>query len=353
VRIEVQVCVVGGGPAASILCYLLAKRGVDVYAVGKNDQGVLSTNLIDRIGFNVIPIFPVIGSNLYHSLRLSRFNGASERLRVEYVESDAIVKPSRAFLPTSFAALAFEKFDRRGFVLSEKLFGELIFTFRLRELELKILRHYLNSPGFGERVGFWKGKSPYHYMLEGATLRDCDADQIKKLDARSKILVTANNEIHYDKLVLTLPAHKVLRLLGIEDSFKFLSSDADFRVFHAISEQPANLLKYDCRLDRPIYRAFVPTPNHFVLQIGKHSQRSPMSDIVENLRDLFPDIVSHTFLGSVILRGAYPLGVGETKEWHLVRSQLAKRKIFLFGRMSTWEYRDLHELNWEIIDDLV
>jgi hypothetical protein len=325
---EYDVCVLGGGPAACIVTLLLRAAGRRVCMIARTAFGAVQPTQFVGGRFTAVPVFPPF-STIRHP--------AIGRL-FERITSNGAVEIR---LPDSSAYTA-------------KLFGRTIAAGPPPpELAKKVARHYGQQPA-EPRMGFIAGVSPYFLVSQDATLTDWSCDGVTGVDLSERLLAAGNQTIRYRALVSTIPLPALLPLAGIETTATFVAGDARFAVFHVPEATSANVLTYDPDLTSPVYRVFAPLAGIVVAQLSKTNDCwEDVSNVASYLRTTQSWQGPATLLSTFTLPGCYPLQIHPEAFRTSCDQTLREKGVFLFGRHGLWEYRDLHELRWSVLDDVL
>jgi hypothetical protein len=145
-----------------------------------------------------------------------------------------------------------------------------------------------------------------------------------------------------------------LPLTGIDTGATFVAGDARFAVFHVPEAMSENVLTYDPDLTSPVYRLFAPVARIVVAQLSKTNDCwEDVPHVASYLRRTQSWHGPSTLLSAFTLPGCYPLQI-HPEEFRTTCEQMLREKgVFLFGRHGLWEYRDLHELRWSVLDDVL
>jgi len=112
----------------------------------------------------------------------------------------------------------------------------------------------------------------------------------------------------------------------------------------------ANKIIYDYDLNSDILRAFSATDNIIVTQLpGYKKGKIKIVDVSQRLCELVPTLKELKFEQELHLSMSYPIEA--ITDSHTLESihLLNDNSVLTFGRFGSWEYLDLHELNWESI----
>jgi hypothetical protein len=325
---EYDVCVLGGGPAACLVTLLLRAAGRQVCMMARTAFGAVQPTRFNGGQFTAVPVFPPF-STVRHPVIGPLFDGVTSAGAVEIR------------LPDSSAYTA-------------KLFGRTIAAGpQPPELARKIARHYGQRPA-EERMGFMAGVSPYFLVSQGATLTDWSSDRVTGVDLSERLLAVGHRTIRYGALVSTIPLPAFLPLAGIETTAAFVAGDARFAVFHVPEERSENVLTYDPDLTSPVYRLFAPLAGIVVAQLSKTNDCwDEVATVASYLRTTQRWQGPATLLSTFTLPGCYPLEIHPEEFRASCKDTLREQGVFLFGRHGVWEYRDLHELRWSVVDDVL
>ena len=94
----------------------------------------------------------------------------------------------------------------------------------------------------------------------------------------------------------------------------------------------------------------------WIVELAKGVTLSPGADVSHVISYLRRTQSWHgpsTLLSTFTLPGCYPLQIHPEEFRTSCEDSLRARGVFLFGRHGLWEYRDLHELRWSVVDDVL
>lgn len=338
-----DICIVGDGIASAILADQLGQRNTcSVAWVKTPGSPSLETQNCCGETISVLPMFPVAGASLTSQLWLGDDSGLrSNVLDISYAEE---LKSSSAFHRSLSGK------DSQA-VLTWKLFGCKQDAPLPLEVKRKISRHYENGFATSVRYGFQGGISPYVRYVQQASLAPV-AGPVTHLDLdRRRIRLATGRDIQFKALVWTKPLPLLLKHLGLGHGIDFHGLPTRFIICSTRVPIPENQLVYDCNQQSPIYRVFSPLENILVIQTSIHAATiaaASVSAAASRLLGIPECIVEKDIHVSL----AYPLEFSPDEARHNIRSTLRDHGVFLFGRYATWEYLDLHELDWGVIDEV-
>jgi len=237
----------------------------------------------------------------------------------------------------------------KSIILSIKQWGLSIFTNELSEVRNKISRNYISNNNV--KVGYVDGLDLYYHFCFSSGLNPevLNLKSIEKIDYKNKVILTNRGEIHYKKLVSTIPIKYLLGYCGFEtiDS-AFISNPSYFFYFRHASEFPENKVIYDCDIRSSIFRFYSTTDNIIVAQISTFKKgKVKVSEIIGRIKELVPSIKSLTFEKELFFQMSYPVeSISDPMVLDHIQ-ELRQNSILPFGRFGSWEYKDLHELDWE------
>jgi hypothetical protein len=236
-------------------------------------------------------------------------------------------------------------------VLSEKLFGETIYEEPMPELRKKVKAHYIRSQK-GKRVGYVNGKSPYYFILKDNNHREIIQDQIIFLDTKNKIVQTNNATVQYKVLINTFKLPQFLDLINIDHSLEFNSESANLVLLLTQENLKENMLIYDCDINSPIYRCFTPDCITIIVQLSKICSSINIELIINHVKKILTINYDISYIGNKIITDSYPISITPYADFINIKQQLISQDIVLLGRYGNWEYKDLHELKWEQINEI-
>lgn len=342
-----------GAPAGSCCSIFLRQRGVSTLIVTETPHGLVRPDRAAGVSFSPVPIFPVRESKLTRMMTLETSAHAPVVTKSYVGDSGKPVK--HHCTPGAYAEslVAAGDKERRHLVLSLKLFGQRIFTDGLPELRSKVARQYRTGQLRAARLGYTHGLSPYSRFLQSTPLGERVIGRVVCVDLDSREVTAGNSRVAYHLLVSCIPMPDLLSsLCGVEPQLSFESEGAQFYLLRADAKLVPNSLVYDCDIDSPVYRAFAPNEKLVITQIAKPRWGVDPRVVCERIGSLLRLQRPPRFLRSYSLARCYPLGASSAGHKEQVAEDLARCDVLLFGRFGRWEYKDLHELDWSIIDDI-
>lgn len=377
--LRVDELVVGNGPTAVLAAALLARPARSQLLISANPFGMLDPICLrvnrDRWQLiNVPPVFPPENDTLL-SRRLNRilpdaaaFAGAPVSIRT--ASSEAVIDESNvlATLPREQSVtIPFSSYAAcRGvetLILSEKQYGDVIWTQPLEQVRTKIERAY--SAGFSlgtSRIGYHKGLSPY-YRLMSRLLPGIQwaRTRIQSVDVSARSCLLANGvTVHYGKMVFAGKLEELCRVLN-RQCVRIVSAPARFIVGTFTVTASYNSVTYDPRPESPIFRLSIPAPGTWVAQIGQGTRGSDSNDdsgagdsclptrVVPWVESLAGWKVQRTVNKIVTFAQAYPLEAMQEDDRSSLDAACRAAGIVRFGRQAEWRYVDLHELDWSAL----
>jgi len=317
----------------------LHERGHNVLCVG---PGNTTLEVCEYAGqrFNYLPVFPVARTALARRLAAQNRCRSDLFLQVRYVREQHSACTDEVLYRT------------RQIILTKKLFGLSADDPIPSELQAKIARQYALHRPLPPRLGFIEGLSPYHQRADESPVRWLEGT-VAKVDFQAHRLVLASGStISFQRLVSTIPLPRLLRLVGAGDgTLRCVAESARFVMFSSTELLAVNQLTYDCEETSPLYRVFTPTDRIIVAQ-ATHGTASTVDAIAASVREVLRLDSIPVFIAERRIDPAYPLAIEPSGGLLKLQAELARNGILLFGRFGCWEYKDLHELNWELVDDL-
>lgn len=349
--VNVDICILGGGPTALILAGLLKEQKKDFLLITKKMEGALLRLDINSQVFNPIPVFPVLNSYVYNRLKLADLCTHNDILSYGY---SVLEKPDSFSLGSSGSAAAtlYQVNGEKAVVLSRKQFGEIVMTEPLHRLQQKVSKHYsLNGQKFS-RLGFSNGISAYLTYIANQYPFPVIHDDIIAIKPEVNLVETESAKIHYRYLIPTIPLPELLVLAKLDKDLFFTSTGAQFYVFETETNSIPNKIIYDCNINSCIYRVFIPHKNFISVQLARDYWNVESSSVASRVKKLLATDILLNYKNKIELLDCYPLDVQPMEIYKSISMGLREMGIYLFGRSSQWDYLDLHELQWEMIDEL-
>lgn len=346
-----RVVVAGAGPTGLMVAHRLKQKQIKALVVGKGKNGMLMPVEISGKRVNIVPITPKRGSKLSAALDLAKwsrnnlkFTFLNEGMNLDILFSRASAK--------SFFRHANNTFGPRAAGLGYKLVGKPTLKHRLPLLEAKIDRAYILGQRNNELIGFNDGISAYLNFIEGISGEILhEPIGMVRVDLKRKILETDAGEVSYKTLVWTAPLPELLTKCGLEGAIKFISCGAAFDVYESISGGlDENQVYYDCDPFSSIYRVFVPNNSTIVVQRSLGWEGTTGHEI-HRLENIVPRAENVEYKFSKEYELAYPLGSEDgSMSMADLLGELERQDIIPFGRFGRWEYLDLDDHKWELVD---
>lgn len=328
-----DVCVVGGGVAASFAAEQLLQAGASVVQLCDRVGDGMRPMELERKTFNVLPVFPVLGDS--RTRRMLESGAAREDARLSVTHR------------ASGASLSLEPAGYRTRLFAKKLFGIDSEPYPA-ELQRKIARHY--GPRPLERLGFVDGVSPFWRYI-----RDLPVQRVNWTGSSinlAKRRVNGETAFAYGRLIWTRPLPLLTKELPMATSVigtrTFVAADAHFMVFQVSEKTDSNHIVYDLTASAPVVRAFSPCPGVLVAQVASGEASSPAT-VGETCRNLMDLKGSCRHITDVRAAGVYPLEVIPDIDRSAIRNDLDALGVTIFGRFGQWEYLDIHELDWDAL----
>jgi len=352
-HLKTKICILGNSYTAYIAYHILRNRDIDAVLVGNgNNYQTLLTNIgQDRI--TPIPIFPLILSDLYLYFK-QYYKFPEEQLHIEYFNDGATDLNLNLIQPESLGQFMIQnKASDESLVISLKQWGSAFYNEELNEVKSKIKNHYF-SGGNQSRVGFYRGNSLYYHFLRHTLNNSTLYNNIQHIDYKNKKVICERLDIFYDKLYSTINILDLYKLCGFRTSFHLKYKGSFFMYFILSPIELENNILYDCNLSSPIIRLFFPQNNILVAQLSTNSFRKYNSNsIIKRIVDILPNIKNIKYVKSIHLPFSYPLEPILDKKMINSIENIKTFSIVPFGRFGNWEYKDLHELNWTLVNDKI
>jgi len=349
IKIECSHCLLGIGYTSIIASYLLKGKCIDPLIIGlTNDKPVFDLQLsIGKI--SPIPIFPVINSSLYETLKFGELFPCPN-VEIINTEIENCKISDFKIQPKSLAEFIFNNpSELKAFGSSIKQWGTAILTKPFLEVQNKIKRHYLSGNN-NSRVGYLDGFSLYYHFAQNTNHNIKYLNSIDEIDYQRKIVFTDNFEIHYSKLISTIPINHLLRYCRINDSIPLHFEGSYFLYFTHSSSYLTNKMIYDCDLSSDILRIFSTTDFSLLVQLPTYRRGvAKFDDIIKRLKDIIPELKDLKFERELFIYMSYPIEPIDDFTTIEKIQNLKENSVIPFGRFGNWEYKDLHELNWDAI----
>lgn len=350
-QIRTKICILGGGILAHLCAMFLSVREKDALVLADSHYGMLDPTTLRGVSFNIIPIFATYNSILTKifgsfcgSESCSPLEVMSYGTSIDYHYRHANDSEMFRFINETF------KFPQTALCLAEKHLGRTIFLREYPELVKKIKRHYSGiSPV--KRVGFKDGFSSYYtYMkkIDIPSMRITPRD----IELKNKMVVTETCKITYDHLISTISLDKLIKLCHLPFEFSLLGEGASFLVFETNEKVRPNCMVYDYDWLSPVYRVFIPRENILIVQIAQKSFGMSLQNVAERVCHILDLQTMPECIAVKSAERCYPLGVSNQGERDRLFNILKSYGVFPFGRFGSWEYKDLHELDWELLNEI-
>lgn len=352
-QLKTKICILGNSYTAYIAYHILKNREIDAVLVGnENIHHKLLTNIGQDL-ISPIPIFPLSLSDLYlYFKHYSKF--PEEPLQIEYFKDDVTDLKLNLIQPDSLGQFMIQnKASEESLVISLKQWGSAFYDEELKEVKSKIKNHYF-SGGNQRRIGFYKGYSLYYHFLRNTINHSTVYKNVQQIDYKNKKIICDRLDIFYDKLYSTINILDLHKLCGFKTSFHLKYKGSFFMYFILSPLHLKNNIIYDCNLSTPIIRLFFPTNNILVAQLSTNSYKKYNSNLIlKRISDIIPQIKNINYVKSIHLPFSYPLEPILDKKMIKSIEILKSFSIIPFGRFGNWEYKDLHELNWTLLNDKI
>ena len=349
---SVELCIIGTGPTARICSHFF--KQIPHLLIGDHQSlGSLAKSKIDELEINLIPIFPVFDSPLYHSFwKESVFEHTFlDSIDIGDISSEFnnVIQNLNNACPTSYASTCWSKSDdiqtKKNIVLAYKLFGDIIFTESLDRLYAKVERHYgLKVPG--KRIAFADNISPYYDKINEISIDNVLCEEIVSIDIEKKNIHTESSTVRYSKLISTINLSDFFVKVTNAPDVKLISRSASFFLFKINKCVAPNKVIYDIVADSPIYRVFTINSNILIVQLSYIHRNIDSKLILGHLYKLLDQTFAVELEHYYQIKDAYPLASSSELKLQQYLSELKSKKVFMMGRFAQWEYIDLHELNY-------
>lgn len=349
--IRTKICIMGSGAVAHLCGKFLSAREKDVLLLADSHYGMLSPTTLKGVSFNIIPVFPTQNSILNKTLGffLGRGKKTSLTVRSFGTSSDYQYHHPRDSVLFHYMNETFNS-PQTILCLAEKHLGQRIFFQECPELLKKIKRHY-STMSQVKRMGFRDGFSPYYNYIKDVDIPKMKTT-IQKIDLENRVVVTKECEIGYDYLISTIALDKLITLCNLLSDISLLGEGASFYVFETDENMETNSMVYDCDWHSPVYRVFTPRSNILIVQIAKEFWGIKPKDVAERVCRILDLKTAPEFISVKTVEKCYPLGISNVGEKADLFSFFKAHGVLPFGRFGSWEYKDLHELDWESLNDI-
>lgn len=350
-NIETEYCLLGNGYASNVASYLLKQKGKESTILGLNSNiNPYELKLADGV-ISPLPIFPEKTSKLHKDLQLETLFPVA-KVEISFSELVDFNISDYKIHKNSLAEFLYkDQSSLLSIVLSMKQWGLSIFTDPLTEVRNKISRNYTSNNNI--KIGYLDGFDLYYHFCFSSGLNPelQNLDAILKIDYKNKMILTDRGEVHYKKLISTIPIKYLLGYCGFKtEASSFSSFPSFFFYFKHASPFPENKVVYDCDFKSSIFRVYSPTNTTIVAQVSSFKKGEvKVTDIIERIKEIVPSIESLTFEKELFFQMSYPVeSISDTTVLDNIQ-ELKQNSILPFGRFGGWEYKDLHELDWESI----
>ena len=341
-------CLLGTGYTSMIASYLLKQKGIESLIIGLTNKNTSFEIQLSKCSISPLPILPITNTLLYKRLNFSEL-GPHSFLNSSFSESKNFDISEYEVKEGSLAEFLINNPSQlKAFGLSLKQWGSSIFSKPFTEVQNKIKRNYLS--GNNSRVGYHNGFSLYYYLLQKSFYNIRRIKKIDRIDYQNKIVYGHDIEIHYEKLVSSIPINHLLSYCNLNFSEPLVYQGSYFLYFTHTSSYSANKIIYDCDLFSIILRIFSASDTSIIVQVSSFNDiQRKMPIISKRVSELIPALKEIKFENKMFLPMSYPIEpITNTKTLESI-SSLKEFSLFPIGRFANWEYKDLHELNWEII----
>ncbi|WP_209403581.1 hypothetical protein [Pseudozobellia sp. WGM2] len=350
--VQVKYCLLGYG-YASLIAYdkLVENNNHDDILILKNKNfSPIFTLDHENTSFSPLPIFPVKESELYNS---SLFEGVSkqEPISVSFSELTNFDHTEYELKEGSLADFMIKKQGvDKNLCLGLKQWGDTMFSRPFSQVQSKIARHYISKKG-NTRVGYIDGKSLFKYAVDKFDPEVLECNGVNEINIEKKEIYTDEYTIKYDKLVSTIPFSILLKLCNLESNHDDSYASAFFYFFKYEDGFKENQIIYDCDLNSDILRVFSLTDNFLLTQLRSDKYGEiPVEKIRDRVYELVPEIEKLEFAQELYVPMAYPLELISGASTLKSLETLKGNDVVPFGRFGQWEYSDLHELDWTLIN---
>ena len=201
--------------------------------------------------------------------------------------------------------------------------------------------------------GFSAGISSYLRYVERTPNLLVVNEAVLAVDVENRRVTTNSHQVTYDRLISTLPLLDFLALASIKTSLTTLSEGAQMVVASTRQLRRQNQLIYDCDSTSPVHPAFIPVDNIVLAQVAREHWEKDVTVITARVQELFDFDDQPVAVKRLTLPSCYPLALSDSALRDKIISDLKRSGVTMFGRLAQWEYLDLEELDWEIIECLL
>lgn len=349
-----DVCILGGGPASLILCNLLKSLGISVVSIGPQKYDSLLPKLIQGKLINILPVFPVKNNEFCSNIFSTSLN-LFPNLRIEHPESKNYQIKDNS--ESDFTKINLSKNEKLSKIIGNKLFGDQMFIKSLPLLEDKVKRHYGNDKPTFTRSGFIKGLSPYYHLLSSF-------DNVLFIKAVINYISFEEKSVHfhslekgviqYKYLISTINVESLLNLAELSCNFNLRYEGARFHLYEIDIDLGTNRLIYDTDPSSPLVRIFTPYHGMLLVQIRKSfDEHTNICEIKESIFRLLGVSFNLKKILENNFSKCYPLDISNFKHFNEMKNKIIRDyDVLLFGRHGNFEYKDLHELDWSIVNSI-
>jgi hypothetical protein len=351
-RIDTEVCILGGGPAALLAQLLLRAKGMEAFVVGASSLGSLLPLQVGAKRINAVPIFLTEGT-FWHQRLIECVGTEHMAVKLDYSPtlgthgSESIGRNSYSqFLEQNHAD------SNRRLIITKKQLGPRAFVDDYPALRRKVAAHYPSEGKRPSRIGFVDGLSPYLSLLEEANAGVTLTEDVSRIDVDGRLVETPSTSVSYRYLVSTLPLARFLRLSHIDAELVCFGAGAQILVSRSPESFQSNYVIYVCDGSSSVHRVFTPHNDIAITQVSHPSWGASTSSILERTRYLLNVDAKLESIQRFAMQDCYPLGVSDEFLLEEIVRHLETLNVTLFGRFGEWVYKDLEELDWGKIQTL-
>ena len=351
-RIQIKNCLLGYG-YASLIAYqkILEKNDPKDILILRNEKSKQIITL-EHQGkpFSPLPIFPVLESELYNS-NLFDDIPTQNNVTVSFSELANFDVNEYNLQHESLASFMISKQGiDRGLCLAFKQWGSSMAYKPFGQVQSKIKRHYISKQG-NTRIGYINGLSLFKYAVDKLNPEVVNYANLEKIDIKKREIHLTDCVVVYEKLISTIPLHKFFKYCNLEHDHISESAGAYFKFFSYTKGLEQNQMLYDCDYNSDILRLFSITDTFLMAQLRSDTYPDlSTSEVKRRIQELVPDIEGLEFAKELFTPMSYPLELVDEPNSMKNLLKLKENGITTLGRFGNWEYSDLHELDWSVVD---